>query len=74
VGNSSFIWLRNSGDWAHATLARPRTIKVLAVGETTQMPYGSGNDDVSLDGAGTLDGSQASEASSWTSIKSLYKK
>ncbi len=121
-GNGSFIWLRNSGDWAQTTLAcphtmevigfgsdlndgcveiwidgvsvayvdtwsnpgvywyvkvvglplAPHTIKVMAVGETTQMAPGNGNDDVSLDGAGTLDGSQAAEASTWSSIKSLY--
>ncbi|MBC8366071.1 hypothetical protein H8E52_01540 [bacterium] len=50
----------------------PHTIKVMAVGETTQMPPGNGNDDVSLDGAGTLDGSQAAELGTWTSLKSLY--
>jgi hypothetical protein len=50
----------------------PHTVLVMASGETTQMPPGNGNDDVSLDGAGTLDGGQASGLSSWSMIKALY--
>ncbi len=50
----------------------PHTVKVMAVGETTQLPPGNGCDDVSLDGAGCLDGSQAAEESSWSTLKSHY--
>lgn len=50
----------------------PHNVLVLASGETSQMAPGNGNDDVSLDGAGTLDGGQAAGESSWSMLKSLY--
>jgi len=50
----------------------PHSIKVFASGETLQLPPGNGNDDVSLDGAGSLDGTQAAETSNWSLIKALY--
>jgi len=50
----------------------PHVIYLFASGETTQMQPGNGNDYVSLDGAGTLDGGQAAASSSWSCVKALY--
>jgi hypothetical protein len=47
-------------------------IYVIDNGDTQQLPEGNGADDVSIDGAGSLDGETAVEPSHWSSLKALY--
>ena len=51
---------------------RPHEIWVIDNGDTYQLPDGNGADDVSIDGAGAMDGQVATSESSWGSVKALY--